>query len=93
MNKPMPVEIVTHEDLERFRNRLLQDLRQLLEHVPVKKKELQEGYKTKDARKLLKCSVNTLVSLRVSRKLRVKKIGGSLYYNKEDIQTLLEEGY
>ena len=89
----MPVEIVTHEDLERFRNRLLQDLRQLIEQSLSKKPSVEEGYKTKDARKLLKCCSNTLVSLRVSRKLRVKKIGGALYYNKDDIQALLEKGY
>lgn len=89
----MPVEIVTHEDLERFRNRLLDDLQQLIEQRFARKPAVEEGYKTKDARKLLKCCANTLVALRVSRKLRVKKIGGALYYNKEDIQALLEKGY
>jgi len=42
---------------------------------------------------MLGCSVNKLVSLRISRKLRTKKIGGTVYYNKEDIKALLEEGY
>jgi hypothetical protein len=52
-----------------------------------------EGYKTAQVRGILGCSVNKLVSLRTTRKIRVKKIGGTLYYNKEDIKRLLEEDY
>jgi hypothetical protein len=31
--------------------------------------------------------------LPIDKKIRFKKIGGTLYYNKEDIKRLLEEGY
>jgi len=50
-----------------------------------------EGYKTKHVRQILGCSVNKLVALRVSRKLRTKKVGGTVYYNKKDVERLVEE--
>ena len=89
----MPTEVLTKEDLEVFRIQLLHDIKDIVSGVikPVTPKP--EGYKTTDVRKMLGCSVNKLVSLRVSRKLRTKKIGGTVYYNRDDIRQLLEEGY
>jgi hypothetical protein len=90
----MNIELVTKEDLERFRLRLLQDLQALIsprnseQAVPT-----IEGFKTKDVRRILGCSVNKLVSLRIARKIRWKKIGGTVYYNCEDVRKLLEDGY
>lgn len=89
----MSVEIVTKDDLLAFRNLLLGDLKQLLNEVAGKQPEPIEGYKTKHVRSILGCSVNKLVSLRVSRKIRAKKIGGTLYYNKDDVRRLVQEGY
>ena len=89
----MSVEIVTKEDLEVFRKKLLADFSELLDQRIKKPEETIEGYKTSDVRKILGCSVNKLVSLRITRKLRAKKIGGTIYYNKEDIKRLVEEGF
>jgi len=89
----MGIEIVTKEDLELFRVRLLGDIRNILTEQEKAKPLKPEGYKTADVRKILGCSVNKLVALRVSRNLRTKKIGGTLYYNVEDVKRLLEEGY
>lgn len=86
----MGVEIVTKEDLASFRKLLLDDLRQMLLEVGQMKEQSVEGYRTKDVRKVLGCSVNKLMSLRVSKKIRVKKVGGTLYYNKEDVRRLVE---
>jgi len=89
----MGIEIVSKEDLELFRVKLLGDIREIFREqqqlTPVK----PEGYKTADVRKILGCSVNKLVALRISRNLRTKKIGGTVYYNVEDVKRLLEEGY
>lgn len=89
----MAVEIVTKEDLQLFRIQIVNDLKNLLSQLKPIPSEHFEGYKTNDVRKILGCSVNKLVSLRVSRKLRTKKIGGTIYYNKDDVRRLLEEGY
>ena len=89
----MEFEFITRGDMEAFRVRLLNDIREIV-RAPVQQSSLKpEGYKTSDVRKMLGCSFNKLVSLRVSRKLRTKKIGGTLYYNKDDIKRLLEEGF
>ncbi len=89
----MSVEIVTKEDLEVFRKKLLTDFKELLDQQIKKPEEPIEGYKTSHVRKILGCSVNKLVSLRITRNLRIKKIGGTIYYNKEDIKRLVEEGF
>jgi hypothetical protein len=89
----MGVEIVTKEDLQAFRLQLLKDIQEMLRNIKASSENDPGGYKTTHVRKILGCSVNKLVSLRTSGKIRVKKIGGTLYYNKEDIKRLLEEGY
>ena len=87
------VEIVTRGDLEEFRLKLLNDIKAILIARDTSKSQIVEGYKTKDVRKALKCSVNKLVSLRIARKIRSKKVGGTIYYNKEDVRRLVEEGF
>lgn len=89
----MSIEIVTKEDLHMFRLQLLEDLKCLFAQQLQPTSARIEGYKTADVRKILGCSINKLTSLRITRKLRVKKIGGTLYYNKDDVKKLLEEGY
>ncbi len=89
----MGIDIVTKDDLQLFRTLLLGDLRALLHEAAGNKPEPVEGYKTKHVRNILGCSVNKLVSLRITRKIRVKKVGGTLYYNKEDVKKLVQEGY
>lgn len=89
----MPIDVVTKDDLENFRVRLLSEINSLLNQNIRPTEEKLEGLKTSDARRMLNCSVNKLVSLRIARKIRTKKIGGTIYYSKSDIKVLLEEGY
>ncbi|MGV3595192.1 MAG: helix-turn-helix domain-containing protein [Sediminibacterium sp.] len=89
----MGIDIVTKDDLLVFRNNLLADLKAVISEVVQKIPESPEGYKTKHVRAILGCSVNKLVALRISRKIRVKKVGGTLYYNKDDVKKLVQEGY
>jgi hypothetical protein len=89
----MAVEIVTTEDLQVLRIQLVNDMKAIFNQSRQNVPESLEGYKTSHVRKILGCSVNKLVALRVARKLRTKKVGGTLYYNKEDIKRLLVEGF
>lgn len=89
----MGIDIVTKDDLLVFRNSLLTDLSQVIRDALGQIPESPEGYKTKHVRAILGCSVNKLVALRIARKIRVKKVGGTLYYNKEDVKKLVQEGY
>jgi len=90
----MAVEIVTKEDLQVLRMQLMEDFKAILMS---QQKQLvspdERGYKTKDVRAILGCCVNTLVSLRVARKLRWKKEGGTVYYNREDVRKLRDDGF
>jgi len=90
----MNVELVTKEDLQVLRVQLINDIKAIL--AAQNKGAVTaavEGYKTKDVRKILGCSVNKLVSLRVARKVRWKKVGGTVYYNREDVRRLVDEGF
>ncbi|WP_121356777.1 helix-turn-helix domain-containing protein [Flavisolibacter nicotianae] len=89
----MGVDIVTREDLQVFRTQLLEDIKSLLQQSKDTSSGGVEGYKTANVRKILGCSVNKLVSLRIAKKIRTKKIGGTVYYNKEDVKRLVEEGF
>ena len=84
---------MSKEDLRLFRQELLADIRKIIGEALGNIPAPVEGYKTKHVRDILGCSVNKLVSLRVARKIRVKKVGGTLYYNKDDVRKLLETGY
>ncbi len=83
----MEIEIITKEDLELFRIRLLDDFKTILAPTQVPKKEWLRSI---EVRKLLKISPGTLQNLRITRKLRPTKIGGILYYRFDEIEKLLE---
>jgi hypothetical protein len=90
----MSLEIVTKEDLQLLRMQLISDFRAILvAQEKVGPAPAGEGYKTKDVRRILGCSINKLESLRVARKVRWKKIGGTVYYNREDVRRLVDEGF
>jgi hypothetical protein len=86
----MAVDIVTKEDLQHFRLQLLHELKEFVAHLKNETLKMPiEGYRTKQVKRILKCSNGKLQSLRITGKLRCKKIGGALYYVPEDIQKLL----
>jgi len=87
-------EPLNRQDLQEVVRQVLRGTEMLLESRGIiKSNGWQEGYKTKDVRRILGCSVNKLVSLRIARKIRWKKIGGTVYYSPEDVKRLLEEGF
>lgn len=79
--------IVTKEDLEQFRIKLLEDIRQIL--ITKEVKLTKPWLKNDEVKKLLDISANTLQRLRVSGKLRFSKVGGIHFYRYEDIEKLL----
>lgn len=85
----MSVEVITKEDLQAFRNDLLNDIKGLLG----KKIEApKEWLKAAEVRKLLKISAGTLLTLRATGRLQYSKIGGTYYYRYQDIQSMLVNG-
>ena len=83
----MAAEIITKEDLNEFREILLNDIKALLGKSPG---ETPKWLKSYQVRNLLKISPGTLQNLRVNGTLQFTRIGGILYYKYEDIMRVLE---
>ncbi|MCL1674304.1 helix-turn-helix domain-containing protein [Elizabethkingia meningoseptica] len=84
----MAVEIITREDLNEFRTQLLEDLRELLHSKPAQHKK---WLKSIEVRKLLNISSGTLQNLRINGTLSYTKVGGTMYYDHQDIDKLLND--
>lgn len=83
----MAREIITIEDLERFRLQLLEDLKQLIQQ---QQQPAKQWLRSSEVRKMLGVSHGTLQNLRINRNLPYQKIGGIIFYKYNDIITLLE---
>jgi len=82
-------QLVTHKDLQEFKNDILLELKKALkEHAgqPVKK-----WLKTHEVRKLLDVSVTTLLTLRINGVLPYSKVGGCLYFDYDDILKVMAD--
>ena len=82
----MAVQIITLEDLNEFRNLLLNDLKEIIQSKP---QQTKQWLKSNEVRKLLNISPGTLQNLRINGTLSYTKIGGIMYYNHADIDKLL----
>ena len=85
----MTYEIITQEDLQKFRLQLLEDLTRMLSGA-VQPQSNKEWLRSSEVRKLLGISHGTLQNLRVKNILPHRKIGGLMYYKYQDILKLLE---
>jgi len=84
----MATEIITREDLEEFGNKLIGQMRTLL-NGGTAGAESPKWIKSYQVKNLLKISSNTLQLLRDNGTLPFTKIGGILFYSFEDIQKVL----
>jgi hypothetical protein len=78
----MATEIITKEDLNEFRELLLNDFKTLLQGKPVQ--ENTRWLKSYQVKNMLTISPRTLQNLRLNGTLSFTKIGGILYYNYDD---------
>lgn len=83
----MAIEILTKEDLNQFKSELFAQLSQLLVATPQNK---QKWLKSKEVLELLTISPGTLQNLRINGTLTFTKIGGTIYYDQDDINKILE---
>ncbi len=85
-------EGITKDDLRQFGLLLLSEVRSQIEAAAKEKNDIHPQWlKSRAVRKLLDMSPGSLQNLRVTGKIRFKKVLGSYYYNKEDLQKLFEE--
>jgi len=85
--------VVTKDDLRQFGLVLLNDIRQVVEKTNEQQESSlhPEWLKSKVVRRLMDMSAGTLQNLRITGKIRFKKILGSYYYNKSDLLNLFNE--
>lgn len=86
-------DTVTKDDLRQFGLLLINDIRNIIEKAEANEKDTidPEWLKSRVVRKLMDMSPGSLQNLRVTGKVRFKKVLGSYYYNKEDLSNLFSE--
>jgi hypothetical protein len=89
----MMSDAITKDDLRQFGLLLINDIRSIIEKSPEGEKESidPEWLKSRVVRKMMDMSPGSLQNLRVTGKVRFKKVLGSYYYNKTDLRKLFSE--
>ena len=82
----MQIEILTKEELLKFKTELIQEIKQAIKSEDVQTKQ---WLRSSEVRDLLKISSGTLQNLRIKGILRYEKVGGIFYYAYTDIVQLL----
>lgn len=85
----MSAQIITTDDLREFKIELLEEITKLFEDK--KETPAKRWLKSSEVRKILNMSPGTLQTLRVNGTLASTKIGGTHYYNLNDIEKLLSQ--
>ena len=80
----MNIDLVTKEEFYNLKTELLQELRSYLRPEPQ-----IHVLKSSEVKQLLNCSDSTLQKHRISGRLAFKKVGGTYYYQRKDIDNLL----
>lgn len=87
------MENITKQDLDNLKNEIISEIKHLLKNdfnQHEKSNMDWEWLRSKAIRKILEISPATLQNLRISGKIRSKKIMGSYYYNSKDLKSLFE---
>jgi hypothetical protein len=86
----MNVDLITRDDLDKFKKELLEEIRRYQQYPRKPGQEARVWLKSYEVRKLLSISAGTLQNLRINGTLPYNKIGGLMYYRYEDIQKLMD---
>lgn len=84
-------QLVTIGDLQQFQEDLLQAIRRLLAEKNGAPQSGRSWIKTQQVCKLLGCSPGTLLNLRANGTLPFTKIGGTIFYNSDEINKVLQD--
>lgn len=84
----MAATIMTVEDFKEFKIELLEQIKKIVESQNTA--SIKKWLKSTEVRKLLNISPGTLQNLRINGTLAYTKIGGTIYYENQDINKLLE---
>lgn len=85
----MPAEILTTDDLREFKLEMISEIKQLLGSLNNQITNEKRFLKSSELQELLDMSPASLQNLRNARVLPYTKIGGTFYYDWEDIVQLM----
>ncbi|MET4141467.1 hypothetical protein ABIB30_003854 [Pedobacter sp. UYP1] len=84
----MQMDIITMEDLKQFKVDFLQEMKAVIGQG--KQDEATAWLRSAAVRKMLNISPGTLQNLRINGTLPFRKIGGTMFYSKAEIEKLLK---
>ena len=86
----MNVDIVTKSDIEDLRLLISENITNL---TRTESENSTHWIRSSEVQDLLNCSSGTLQNLRVKNILPYTKLGGTLYYDRSEIERILNENY
>lgn len=86
----MLTEVITIDDLRRFKTELLNDLVTILADQNAQEPK-KKWLKSCEVRNLLQISPSTLQNLRVNGTLSFTKVGGIIYYSYDEIEQIIND--
>ncbi|MBK7809383.1 MAG: helix-turn-helix domain-containing protein [Saprospiraceae bacterium] len=87
----MPAEILTTDDLREFKQEMLAEIKLLLSDLSALKPADKKYLKSLELQEILDMSPASLQNLRNARVLPYTKIGGTFYYEWDDIVQLMDK--
>ena len=87
----MPAQILTTDDLREFKLELLKEFKNLLQQINQKPHDFNQKkfLKSSEVAELLDISLNTLYQFRINRQLPFTKIGGTIFFERDDIDAMM----
>ncbi|WP_281228721.1 DNA-binding protein [Flavobacterium aquiphilum] len=82
---------ITKDDLRQFGVFLVEQFKQIIDNNKEENSLNPEWLKSRIVKKLMDMSAASLQNLRISGKVRSKKVLGSYYYNKSDLMNLFND--
>jgi hypothetical protein len=82
-------QLTTLADLEDLKQQIFVELRRILQ--PISPDYSKKWLKSREVRKLLDMSPGKLHLLRASKQLSFIKLGGIIYYDRDDIEKMFEQ--
>lgn len=87
----MPAEILTTDDLREFKMEMLTEIKQLIDEVSRLNKADKKYLKSLELQEILDMSPASLQNLRNARVLPYSKLGGTIYYDWDDIVQIMNK--
>lgn len=87
----MSVEIVTREDLEKFRNDIIQEVRGSIEKVTASSARPDEYLSSADVIEILGVSDKQFAKYRQQRRITFSQIGRKIYVKRSDLEKFLDQ--